>query len=364
MAVALLALAACGGEDDDDGGPVETCVVAPGDGPVAPTSGPMCQLLSSYRLFSDLPGQVPAAGVEPFDLNTPLFSDYTDKLRFVHVPDGAAMAWQDVDSLEMPVGTILAKTFVYPVDRRDPGQGRNLLETRILVRMTDGWKASAYTYGEDDGDAEIAIAGEFIDASWIHDDGSTRTNRYAVPNVNQCGNCHEEHDEVLGPLGPKAGHWNRVQPGGSENQLAKFVRTGWLNGAPPEAQWPRTAVWNDAGGATLDERARGWMEVNCAHCHNPRGAARTSGLDLTAAQIDPVQFGVCKPPVAAGGGSGGRQFGIVPGLPDESILVYRLESIEGDVKMPELGRNLVHAESVALIREWVTAMPGACATVQ
>lgn len=362
LRLALALVAACGGGDDggDDDGVEETCVVPMGDGPAAPASGAMCKRLSTYRLFDDIPGQVPAAGVEPFDLNTPLFSDYTDKVRFVHVPAGAAMQWHAVDSLDMPVGTMMAKTFAYAVDRRDPGAGRDLLETRILVRMTDGWKAAAYVYGEDDTEAEIAIAGEFIDTSWIHDDGTTRTNRYAVPNVNQCGNCHEEHDEVLGPLGPKARHWNRVQPGGTENQLAKFTALGWIAGTPPMGEWPRTPVWNDVASGTLDERARGWLDINCSHCHNPRGAARTSGLDLTVAQTDPAMFGVCKPPVAAGQGSGGRQFGIVPGQPDASIFMFRLESTEPDVKMPELGRNLVHAEGVALVREWIAAMPGDC----
>lgn len=354
------ALAGCGG--DDDGAPAEVCVVAPGEGPAAPTSGPLCRRLSTYRLFADVPGQVPAAGVEPVDLTTPLFSDYTDKLRFVHVPAGAAMQWHDVDSLAMPVGTILVKTFAYAVDRRQPAAGRRLLETRLLVRMDDGWKAAAYTYGDDDGDAELAIAGDLIDTEWIHDDGQVRTNRYAVPNVNQCANCHAEHDEVVGPLGPKARHWNRVQPGGSENQLARFVALGWLAGAPDAAAWPRTPVWDDDGDGTLDERARGWLDVNCAHCHNPRGAARTSGLDLTPTQTDPVQYGVCKPPVAAGAGSGGRRYSIVPGQPDESILIYRLEATAPDVRMPELGRNLVHVESVAVLRAWVTALPGTCAT--
>jgi hypothetical protein len=28
--------------------------------------------------------------------------------------------------------------------------------------------------------------------------------------------------------------------------------------------------------------------------------------------------------------------------------------------MPELGRNLVHYEGVALIREWISSMPGGC----
>ena len=112
---------------------------------------------------------------------------------------------------------------------------------------------------------------------------------------------------------------------------------------------------------TLDERARAWLDINCGACHNGRGgAARTSGLYLDLAQTDLHELGLCKAPVAAGRGSGGRIYGIVPGQPDASILVFRIESIEADVKMPELGRNLVDAEGVALIRQWIAQLPGTC----
>jgi len=85
-------------------------------------------------------------------------------------------------------------------------------------------------------------------------------------------------------------------------------------------------------------------------------------VGLVLGQTNPSSYGVCKPPVAAGAGSGGRQYNIVPGQPDESILVYRLESTEPDVRMPELGRSLVHEQGVALIRDWISNMPGDCSS--
>jgi len=53
----------------------------------------------------------------------------------------------------------------------------------------------------------------------------------------------------------------------------------------------------------------------------------------------------------------------VPGDPDASILVYRMETGDPAAAMPELGRALVHEEGVALIREWIAAMRGECRTV-
>lgn len=347
---ALAAAAGCGGDDGGDGPAEDRCDPAPGDGPGFVVGGPMCRLLSSYRLFEDLPAQAPAPGVEPYELNSPLFSDYAEKYRFLWIPEGAAATWHDDESFAFPPGTILVKTFAYPRDLRDPGGARDLIETRLLLRHADRWEAASYVYDEDEREARLAIAGAVVDATWIHTDGQPRDNAFVVPDKNQCKNCHAELDDVLGALGPKARHLHR------DGQLEAMIAAGRLTGAPDPAAWPRSPVWDDPSDGTLDERARAWLEINCAHCHNPRGAARTSGLDLRAAQDTPFAFGVCKPPVAAGGGSGGRQYSIVPGEPDASILVYRLESSDPEVMMPELGRNLVHAESVALIRAWIEAM--------
>ncbi|MFN0249349.1 MAG: SO2930 family diheme c-type cytochrome [Kofleriaceae bacterium] len=337
--VALVALVACG---DNDKPPCDR------------TSGEFCERLSDYALFDDIATQSPAAGVIPYDLNTPLFSDYTTKQRFFALPDGASMTWADPGAFAAPTGTIVIKTFGYLADRRMPAGDERLLETRLLVKQDDGWTGASYIYGDRTDDAELAIAGGTLDTSWIHDDGQERTNDYAVPNKNQCKNCHADHDDTIDLLGPKARHINR------DGQLEDLLARGVLAGAPDASTWPKAPPAFDPQSGTLDERARAWLDINCAHCHNPNGAARTSGLYLDLAQADPFDLGVCKPPVAAGGGSGGRLFGIVPGKPDDSILMFRLESAEADVKMPEIGRNLVDVEGSALIREWIAAMPGGC----
>ena len=109
--------------------------------------------------------------------------------------------------------------------------------------------------------------------------------------------------------------------------------------------------------ATLDERARIWLDINCAHCHRADGPASTSGLHLGWREMDRLKIGVEKTPVAAGRGSGNLRFGIVPGKPDESILLYRIKSNDPGVMMPELGRTQIQPEAVALIRDWISSMP-------
>ncbi|KKK58742.1 hypothetical protein LCGC14_3041350, partial [marine sediment metagenome] len=73
---------------------------------------------------------------------------------------------------------------------------------------------------------------------------------------------------------------------------------------------------------------------------------RTFGLDV----------GECKPPVAAGDGAGSLDYDIVPGDADQSILRFRMDSNEPDIRMPEIGRTVIHSEGVALIEQWINAM--------
>ena len=351
----LLAASGCGQRTTREAAPPAATPVA-----AAAPSGPF-EKLSQYGLFAGDPkAQVPAAGVIPYDLNSALFSDYAEKFRFVKLPAETPAAYHATDSFAFPVGTVIAKTFAYPADARDPSKGRRLIETRILKREPDGWVGLPYIWNAAQTDATLDVAGDTVDVSWIDRGGRDRKNNYIIPNVNQCKDCHKAGETVT-PIGPKARHLNRdfAYREGTENQLAHWSRIGALAGAPAPQQAPRLAAWDDPKTGTLDDRARAWLEINCAHCHSPSGPARTTGLDLTAAQRNPAAIGVNKPPVAAGIGSGGRMYDIVPGRPDESILAYRIASTHPGVMMPELGKRLVHEEGVALVRDWIATMaPG------
>jgi len=338
------------------------CAVPPGEAVNFDPDEPFCELLSSYRFFRDGSAQIPNDGVVPYDLNTTLFSDYAGKHRFLWLPPGTSALYDDEESFEFPVGTVIIKTFAYPADFRDPLLGERLLETRLIVRRDDEWEPITYLWNAEETEARRRIIGARIPVTWIDDEGETRSINYQVPNTNQCGECHEEHDEAFGPLGPKARNLNRdyPYPEGTENQLAHLTAAGLLAGAPDPEAAPRAAVFDDPETGTLEFRARTYLDVNCGNCHNPSGLARTSGLYLDIFESDPARLGICKTPVAAGQGSGDRKFDIVPGAPDESILIYRMESTEAGVAMPELGRQTAHDEGVDVVREWIESLPGEC----
>ncbi len=316
------------------------------------------ELLSEYGFFTgNASDQQPAAGVTPYGLNTPLFSDYAEKLRFVKLPAGQTVPYHAEQVLDFPVGTTLIKTFYYPTDARNPALGRRLLETRLLVHEASGWKALEYIWNDEQSDAYLEVAGDTKKVSWIDEKGQARTSNYSMPNLNQCKGCHNKN-EKLTPIGPTARQLNGnfTYQNTTENQLIRWQKLGLLRSLPALDSIQKAPQWNDATTGSLEKRARAWLDINCAHCHNPDGPARTSGLFLHWQETDPTHLGIMKTPVAAGKGSGGRLYSIVPGQPDKSILAYRIESTDPGEMMPELGRRTTHKEGVLLVKEWIQAL--------
>lgn len=322
-------------------------------GAAVPVAGPdqalidgntMPRKLSEFGLFVS-GGAALQAGVVPYELHTPLFSDYADKARAIWLPAGTKAEVGGDGTVAFPVGTVLIKSFSWS------GQGGGKpVETRLLIHRKDGWTALPYVWDVDGRDATLAIGGRRVPVRFTEPDGTPQAISYAVPNKNQCKECHAEAGAIV-PIGPKARNlvfapqWQAFQGG----------RFTWP--ANRIAPLPR---WDDPKSGSVAERARAYLDVNCAHCHNPKGSASNSGLFLRWTD-DPtgVNYGIGKRPTAAGRGSGGMEFAIKPGDPDHSFLIYRLESLDPGIAMPEVGRGAVHKEGAALLRQWIADMPEA-----
>ena len=297
----------------------------------------MPRTLSAYGFFSDAAAQQPAAGVTAYRLNTPLYSDGAEKLRFVYVPAGKQTAAQGEGLLDLPVGSALIKTFAFTENGK-----RRLIETRLLLHRADGWVALPYLWNAEQTEAQLAIAGARVPVTTPAGEAID----YRVPNKNQCKECHGLDGAVV-PIGPKARNLSR-------EWLEGFTRAGHLDRMPDVAA--ALPVWEDRAAAPVAAAARAYLDVNCAHCHRPGATASNSGLDLRWEQADPHALGVMKRPVAAGRGSGTHLYDVVPGKPGESILVHRMKSSEPGVAMPELGKATVDPAGVAAVEAWVAGM--------
>lgn len=311
--------------------------------------------LSEYSFFDGpLKELRPGQDVYPYDLNTPLFSNYAAKQRFIRLPRGTKIKYRDSAVFDFPKGSILIKNFYYPRDFRKPEKGRALLETRLLVHENEGWQAYPYIWNEEQTEAFYDPAGETREVRYVNESGKKINTAYAIPNKNQCKGCHLKNDEMV-PVGPSARQLNRmIDIGGKEvHQLRYWNEAGILDGLPPESAIPAGIVWDDPVTGDLNARARAYLDANCAHCHSRSGPANTSGLYLDVYENDPLHLGVNKSPVAAGRGSGNLRFDIVPGAPNQSILVFRMQTNDPSIAMPEIGREQVHREGLALIEEWI-----------
>ena len=364
-------------------GLLAACSQSPRPVTVHAADAPPARLSDWGVVFADGRSFTLNEGVIPYDLNTPLFTDYALKLRTVWMPPGETAGYTTDGALDFPVGTIISKTFHYERSAHwKPGNPAVakvekesvlnadgaldlgevvLIETRLLVRYEEGWRALPYVWNAEQKDATLEIAGDYRQVGLV--DGNTvESIVYIVPDMNQCSGCHvtDHTAKELQPIGPQAWQLNRDYAwwGNDASQLENWSAQGLLHGFDGDA--PRGVRWLEPGDATLEQRARAYLDANCAHCHNPSGAADTSALHLNIdAPLDRL-YGICKPPVAVGRGSGDRPFDIFPGRPDDSILVFRMQHTDPAIAMPELGRSVVHAEGVKLVSDWIATLNGGC----
>jgi len=310
--------------------------------------------LSEFEFFLDDSAQLPDDKVIPYELISTLFSDYSYKQRWVYVPNNKKAEYVENWVFDFPTGSALIKTFYYPVDERAPELGKQLLETRLLLRKESGWEAVSYAWNEEQNEAYKKIAGKTINASWTDFMGEEKAVRYRVPNVNQCKECHDADDQIS-PIGPKARNINKELDfkDGEFNQLVYWMNREIIDEYPMDLVSP--VDWLDET-KDINDRVRSYLDVNCGHCHSPTGNANSTGLYLHLNETRDINLGVFKKPVATGRGSGGNKYSIVPGKPEESILLYRMQSMDPGVMMPESGRALTHEEAVEMVREWILLM--------
>lgn len=293
--------------------------------------------LSAFGFFEGGAGE-PAGRLVPYELRNPLFSDYSEKQRFIYLPDGAKVRAGADGKITFPIGTALIKSFGYP----DSVGKLRILETRLLLHRAEGWVALPYVWRADGSDADLRVGGTRLPVEFMHG-GRKIAISYAVPNKNQCKQCHSSSEAIM-PIGPYA--QNMVFP--RKADAAKVMDT-----QPMQVE----AKWSDSKSGTLDQRAQAYLRVNCGHCHAPKGSASNSGLFLDGSAKDAAAYGIGKRPVAAGRASGDLDFIIESGKPERSILVARMKSTDPGIAMPELGRAAVHEEGVKLLEEWIAAMP-------
>ncbi|MFO0553741.1 MAG: SO2930 family diheme c-type cytochrome [Polyangiaceae bacterium] len=364
-ALACGAAVGCSGDDTETHAPPPV-KVTPAD------YGAAYDKLSDWHFFRDPKTMTPADDLVAYDVIAPLFSDYTSKYRFIYIPEGETIGYTDDGPWDLPVGSILVKVFSYPADVREPDADLRLMETRVLWHEPDGWTVQTYVWNDDQTEATLEVAGKTVPVEFIGPDGSNMSNDYRVPNTNECKRCHGEQvnmgEDLVEILGPRTLELDRDHDfgDGPVNQIDEFDRRGWFTSTPTAAADRQRLVdpYDDA--EDLDMRVRSYLHANCSSCHRHGGFASQSALLLDFGSTDPdtqdaSNWGVCKIPTSADD-TCDNTFDIVPGRPDLSIMICRLSTTAIETRMPPLGSKLIHKEGVALLTEWIAAMPPAACT--
>jgi len=285
--------------------------------------------LAAYNIFKGNPANlVPAEGFELLELSSKLFTDYAHKQRLVKIPEGTQAERQSDGTLDFPNGTILTKTFFYYHDERDTSLGKQIVETRLLVKESGTWNVATYVWNESQTAAILELNGLDKQLSWIGQTGVNASTVYHVPTENECMTCHQT-SSTLSPIGPTLLNLNRlvVRNGMAINQLKHLQNVGILNDFAVDGL-PNMVDYNNQN-ATLEQRGRAYLAMNCAHCHNPCGWETPAETDFDFRYQIPLD--------ETGIPFGGNQI--------TEVLV--------DEEMPFIGTTMLDDEGVALILEYL-----------
>lgn len=313
------------------------------------------QKLSDYRFFTgQLQDQNPNSNVLPYKLASSLFTDYALKKRFVWMPAGESATYTADDKiLDFPTGAALIKTFYY--DQVLPVLNRRILETRVMIMTDTGWLFAEYVWNDAQTDAYLDMNGSNVNISWQDASGAAMNATYRIPSDVECLTCHKLN-EVPIPIGPKPQNLNNIYnyPEGGKNQLSKWIELGYLQDNLP-AHIVSTVDYNDAS-QPLQDRVRSLLDISCGHCHQEGSHCSYRPLRLGFSETtNLLNMGVCVLPDEDI--SDTLKYIIMPGKPNRSVLYYRFKTTEESLRMPLLGRTMVHTEGLALIKQWIETLP-------
>lgn len=309
--------------------------------------------LSDYRFFiGDMADHNPNEGVLIYEPITPLFTDYALKKRYVWMPKGSKANYvSDTKILDLPVGSVIIKTFYY--DNVLPNNETKILETRLMIRKSTGWIFAEYYWNDEQTEAYLNMDGSFKEISWVQN-GTNMSTNYRLPSGTECLICHKYETKAI-PIGIKPQHLNKnmTYSDGTMNQLEKWVSVGYLNGPLP-SNILTVVDYKDQSKPVL-ERLRSYLDMNCAHCHQENSHCDYRPMRLAFSEtVDPINLGLCVEPDEFIQPSLTNI--ITPGNTYKSMMHFRLSSTEESSRMPLLGRSLVHQEAVDLLTQYIESI--------
>jgi uncharacterized repeat protein (TIGR03806 family) len=276
----------------------------------------VAERLSRTGCFREGDLRQPTSRLIGYDVRVPFWSDGAAKRRFLALPPGTPATFASDGHLLLPVGAVLAKQFLL---------GDRPVETRLFMKYGPAqWAGYSYVWNTEGTEAFLAPADETTrlwgDSTWTY------------PSRAACSGCHNS-DRGLG-----------LEV--AQLDLEPLRRAGLVTGDPPAIPpLPRLD-----GEASVAERVRAYLQVNCAICHTRDGPTPVD-MDLRFA-TDLALTRTCGVFPSEGdlGVAGAAR--LSPGAPERSLISVRMHAL-GTNHMPPLGPHTVDATGAALVDEWI-----------
>jgi uncharacterized repeat protein (TIGR03806 family) len=318
------------------------------------SGGQLPPLLSQTGAFKDTRSMTAGDGLIPYDVIVPFWSDGAVKSRWISVPPGR-IQFSTTGEWVFPRGTIFVKTFELTTNEGIP-DARRRLETRLLVCDTAGGVYGAtYKWRADNSDADL-LDTNLEEAIPIKTAGGIRMQTWYYPSRQDCLTCHTANAGlVLGVKTRQLNHDFNFPTGIRDNELRAWNHIGLFEPALDEARLPGFSRLAPADDTTrsLEDRARSYLDANCANCHRPGGTVATFDARYDTPLINQ---NLINGHVLIDERIDGPRI-IAPNDIWRSILYMRADSVE-PFKMPPLARNETDARSMALLRQWIESLPG------
>ena len=317
--------------------------------------------LSQTGAFENLIDLKPVKGLVPYELIESFWSDGALKKRWMAIPndglhdtEGEQIAYSEDGDWDFPIGSVLIKHFEFPIDENNTDMTKRL-ETRFSVKGEDGkFYYLTYKWNDEQTDAMLLNEAENDIIAITESDGSTRSQTWRYPNTAECVACHNEASK--GSLGTRSRYLNSdytyASTGQRANQLVTLSHLGILNRDIDDTQTANILTYkaiNDPD-ASLDEKARSYMDLNCAYCHRS-DAGNRADFDLRL-NLSLAQTGLLLANANETLGIPNEKI-VDPGSSDTSILFHRMNDVRPGITMPPLAKNRIDELGVNLIKAWI-----------
>lgn len=317
---------------------------------------PFPQELSTAGIFADLTDLTPNPGVVPYSVNLTFWSDYAIKQRWFALTNlNDDIGFTEEGSWPAPPGMVWIKHFDLEQDRGNPAT-RQRIETRVLVRTTNGSYGVSYRWNESGTEADLVPdIGVNIDLA-ITNAGVPGVQHWRIPGRTECLICHNVGaGQALSFNSRQLNHSGELA-GVSGNFIERMAEENYFSNAITDPRVLPRYVRPDESTYSREVRARSYLAVNCAYCH--RGTESLQGNWDGRPELTLAECGLVRVPASINGGDTNNLL-LVPGSVPHSIIWNRIAATNGFTRMPPLATSELDPAGIQLLADWISQdLPG------